>query len=357
MKILLRFSLILLLVSCSTGQFTTTNFHNLAGFEDNSHIYALPKTRLIVSLSVEKTEFIPGPYSKYASKYLGIEGTQSLSSNFYKIVDIELKTQSLADPDYTYSVLNDNFSDIELVLNEFRSKGLIMGESTSEYFKSDKEIQEEPEEIHYTDLSIKSFNSEQGKNITSENEEYTNVPLLAKQVSPKSLDEKAEEAAKFLFKIRKRRFKLLSGQYEVFPEGIAMETSIKELNRLEDEYLSLFIGKKTQTTLSRTYTFTPNDSEQIQRYTLFRFAEDSGFHPTGGRVGDAIILEVTDLNTNTTLSQLSGTSASGNTNVLYIRLADRANAKIFYGSHEVLEAEIPVFQFGVIIPKFISTEQ
>jgi hypothetical protein len=54
----------------------------------------------------------------------------------------------------------------------------------------------------------------------------------------KSLEEKAEEAAAFIYKLRKRRFKLLVGQEQPVPDGNALDISIRELDELEKEYLS-----------------------------------------------------------------------------------------------------------------------
>lgn len=352
MKSLTYIFILFMLVACSTGRFTTTNFHNLAGFEENSHVYALPKTRIVVHVEAEKTEITPGPYHQYAKKYLGIEGVPTMSTNQFEIKDIAVSTQSITDPDYIYSVRNENFKNLESVLNDYRNKGLIMHESASAYYNKSLEVQDKPEEIYYTDLSIKPFyHSPERKDATSN--QYTSVPFSAKQTNLKTTEEKAEEAAKFLFKIRKRRFKLLAGQYEVFPEGVALEAAVQELDKLEAEYLSLFIGKQRRQILNRTYTFTPSENEEMQRFTMFRFGENSGFHPAGGRNGEAIILQVSDLNTNLTLSNVNSVNTQAATNTIYLRLADRANVKVFYGSHEVVEAEIPVFQFGVHVPQYV----
>ena len=352
MKNLSYFIILFMLLSCSAGKFTTTNFHNLAGFEENSHIYALPKTRIVVHVEVEKTEITPGPYHQYAKKYLGIEGVPTVSSNRFEIKDISISTQSVTDPDYIFSVKNENFANLEQVLEDYRSKGLIMQEGASAYYNKSLEMQDKPEEIYFTDLSIKPFyHTTNRKNATGN--QFINVPIHSKQNSLKTTEEKAAEAAKFLFKLRKRRFKLLAGQYEVFPEGVALESAVKELDNLEAEYLSLFIGKQHLQTLSSRYTFTPSENEEIQRFTMFRFDENSGLHPSSGQDGEAIILQVTDLNTNVTLSNINRSNTQEATNIIYLRFADRAKVKVFYGSHEVVEAEIPIYQFGVHIPKYV----
>ena len=347
---------ILLLSSCTAGHIVTTNLHNLANFEENSQIYTLPKTQVLVTLTVDKTEFILGPYHQYAQKYLDITGVGLVSSHFYSITDIQIHARSVSDPDYCFSLRNENFGEVETLLSELRAKGLIMEENPLNYYEQRFEVEGQQDEC--TDLTIKPFSFDEnliGRSDNADALEYSNIPLLKKQVALKTMEQKAEEAANFLFKIRKRRFLLLSGKYEVIPHGAALETSVQELNNLEQEYLSLFIGKKKTTSISRTYSIIPSDNEKMQQFTLLRFSDETGFHAAGDKVGEAIVLQLTDLETNKTLSQLQNMGSTiQNYNVLHYRLADLANAKIFYGSHEVLEAEIPVYQFGVLLPKYIS---
>jgi hypothetical protein len=359
MKLLYKLFTLMLITSCSTGHVVTTNLHNLANFESNSQIYTLPKTRIVVSFTIDKTEFIPGPYHQYAKKYLGIEDAQALSSNFYEISDIQIKTQSIPDQDYTYSIRAQNFGKVETLLASMKNEGLIMNENIPNYQNLELEKLNEDLEIEYTDLSIKPFfidkstASKDNKNLM---QQYDKVPNLANQVAVKSLEQKAEEAAKFIFKIRKRRFKLVSGQYEVYPEGVAMEAGIRELDKLEQEYLSLFIGRKKTSTFFRTVIVVPTENDKLQRFTLMRFSDETGVNPADGGTGESIILQLKDMESNETLMQLQNSNISSqNFDVLYYRQADLAMLNILYGSHEVLEAEIPVYQFGVLLPKFIPT--
>ncbi|HBH49849.1 MAG TPA: hypothetical protein DDX98_14485 [Bacteroidales bacterium] len=348
--------LIIALSSCTTGYIVTTNLHDLASFEEKGHFYTLPQTRILVSVFAEKTEFIPGPYHKYAKSYLGIEGAKSLSSFSYNIQDIQLTTQSVPDPDYCYSVRDENYHKVESIITDLQSRGLISKENPYQLVNDNIDEVDFGDAIEFTDLTIKPFFSNELKENSKGNTLTDNdLPLWHKQVKPKTLEEKAQEAALFIFKIRKRRFKLLAGQYDVFPEEQALATSVRELNKLEEEYLALFIGKEVKSTISRTYIMEPDENEKLQRFTLLRFSEETGFHSAGGRIGEAIILQLTDLETNANLTQMGGAQFSAqNNNILLVRLPDRANAKIFYGSYEVLETEIPVYQFGALVPKYVA---
>jgi hypothetical protein len=356
MKLSIKLFLILLLSSCSSGYIVTTNLHDLASFEENSYIYALPKTRLVVKVTASKTEFIPGPYHQYAKVLLGIEGARVLSSVHYQIQDIQLISQSIPDSDYCYSVKDINYGKVEELLKDLKAKGLVMEDFQPGYSELTINDLDALEPVQFTDLSVKPFIHAETTKTGNSNVEVNSsgMPFTAKQLEAKSLEEKANEAAKFIIKIRKRRFKLLAGQYEVFPEGIALATAVEELTKLEEEYLSLFIGKTSTSIISQSFMAIPSEGEKVQRFTLFRFSNESGFYAAGGKNGEAVILQLKDLETNSTLSQLQRSSLnSQNDNKLYYRLADRAEVKVFYGSHEVLEAELAVFQFGAQITNYV----
>lgn len=339
----------LLMMSCSTGHIVTTNFHNLAGFEDNSHVYVLPKTRILVDVTVEETSFTPGPYRQYAKKFLGIEEVRTAAGKSCRIVDVKMKTQSIPDADYTYSVRNEEFGDVESVIDQYRAKGLIMCETPGVSINNNLDELTDVENKIFTDLSIRPFVSDNGKA-----KKTSSGVLLQNDGGSTSIEQKAQEAALFLFKIRKRRFKLVSGQYAVFPEGVALEKSIEELDRIEKEYLGLFIGVEQSRMYSRTFTAIPAEGEDMQRFPLFRFSEGSGLSQTGTEEGEAVILQVINKKAYSTLAQYNGVFPESKVDKIYYRLANQASAKLLLGSHEILEAEIPVFQFGVLIPKGVK---
>ena len=84
------------------------------------------------------------------------------------------------------------------------------------------------------------------------------------------MEDKAREAAAFIYKIRKRRFKLISGQYDTHPESTALETAVRELNELEDNYLALFIGRYTTDTLTHRYQYIPTSGSTPERAIICR---------------------------------------------------------------------------------------
>ncbi len=349
------FLLLPLLIACNTSRISTTNIQDLASFEPEANIYALPQTRLVITVKVVRSTFYPGPFSKYSEKYLGIEGAQNISNVHWDITDISFSKLTEPDKEHFYSIKGQSglFEEISALERD----GLLFYPASLNSFQVFYNDAIDPvEEIHYTDLSISPFfyDKEKKKKSGARDSNFYGIPVSKDYVQEKSTAEKAKEAAAFIFKMRKRRFKLLAGQYDVFPEGTALETSVREINELEEEYLSLFIGKVETDTIQKVFTYTPVAREKLQRTTIFRFSSETGFSNAGSSIGVPIVMEVADLDKTGVLEQLQlPVSASSYQDILFYRIPDKGRVKILYGSRILNEAEVPVCQFGALIPKYI----
>ncbi len=357
MKKIIQFLTIPFIISCTTSKVITTNLQDLTAFEPNAQIYALPKTTFIFEVTATRHSFQPGPYHQYAKRFLGIEGTRSISDVYWQLERVDIKSMNEPDMDHYYSVKFIGDVSIEKSLFELGNNGFIISHDMMPSYKHyNYDVIDEVEKIHFTDLTISPFINEQNrkKPKASSIQEYglENIPSWQKHISGKTFEEKAFEAAKFIFKIRKRRFKLLAGQYEVFPEGVALETSMHELNELEEKYLSLFIGKTEIDTIRRIFTYAPVANEPIQRENLFRFSEATGFTSSENQ-GIPIILEVKDMETNKLLNGLQ-LPISKTENALFYRQPDKASVKLLYGSHELMLSVYPVYQFGALLPVYVN---
>lgn len=349
---------LLFFFSCTTTRITTTNLHDLASFEEGSDIYALPQTRLLFTTTVVKSTFTPGPYCDYAETCIGIDNVQNQPITRWNILDLNLAKITEPDPDHFYSIKAEGKPIFDDKLIGLKKEGLLLLPVSLNGFQIDYTAQVNPVmNIQHTDLSVKPFYTESKISTKKTGRDSLNsrLPVYQKHLNAKATETKAKEAAAFIIKIRKRRFKLLAGQYEVFPEGTALETAVRELNQLEEEYLALFIGKETNDTIKKVFSYVPDGNERIQRISLFKFSEISGFISPNSSGGEAVVVEITNLNKTATLDQLQlPVSATRYTNLIFYRLPDRASVKTHLGSHLLHEAEIPVCQFGALIPKYLQ---
>lgn len=361
MKKIFPICLILIAISCSTSKnILVTNIHDLSEYPANSYIYALPYTRLAVTVTAIRHTTIPGPYSNYANQMLGIDGAKMLSETSWELLKIDLEDIVEPDPDYYYSLQFNDESDLKGSLPELSNYGLIMSPANfTPLIQFENGEEDIPEPIHFKDLSIKKFPSNFSyKKETEKKKEVVPIDLsiIKEKEEVKAESVKAKDAAEFIIKIRKRRFKLIAGQYEVYPEGEALATSVRELNRLEDEYLSLFIGRTYSDTIVHTYYYSPEIGNEIERYAFTRFSDETGFQDASNIGGKPLVLDIKDLQSTQALKQVRIPSSGPSfENVLLYRIPDKALIKIFYGSTTILEAELKIYQYGAIVPISLQT--
>ena len=98
-------------------------------------------------------------------------------------------------------------------------------------------------------------------------------------------------AMAIFFSLRKRRFDIVSGEVDHAQDGKALQVSLAELKRLEDSYLSLFVGKVLYDTVSFCYSYVPT-SAASQNSILFRFSEDRGALNADDLSGRPVMLEL-----------------------------------------------------------------
>ncbi len=341
-------------IACSSSSnIHVTNIQDLASYQENSMIYSIPRTRLVLTATAIRHYTVPGPYNKYAEKFLGIENAPSISETEWELNTIALTSGQQPDPDYYFSVQTN---DPELVLQKFMmltGEGMILKpDENNPIVQFEGIFDEGPEPIHFKDISVKRNLIEPGSRAKSAEKKTTvDLPVTGQNRGAKSIEQKAQEAANFIIKIRKRRFKLLAGQYEVFPEGQALEISVQELNQLEEEYVSLFAGKTYSDTITRSFYYVPQVNQEPERYVFFRFSDETGFHDALGTIGKPLVLELRNMHFTEVLHAMQF-PLSGPTyeNVLFYRIPDMASVKVFYSSNTILEAEVKIFQYGSVVP-------
>jgi hypothetical protein len=267
------------------------------------------------------------------------------------MIDMQLSRHTEADPDYIYTLQGVEGTDVSKGLARLIDNGLILD---ARDFSFDRTFPfNNPavsDKIPFTDLSVKrNFEAEKDVDISLVMPGADGEPMRRTTLKEKTLEQKAEEAANFLIKLKKRRFKLVAGQYDYMPEGEAMADALKELSRLEEEYLSLFIGKRITTQFHRNYRYAPVADKENHRVVLFRFASNEGFVDDSEAGGIPVMLELIDENKTRALERYS-IPLKMPVNHIYYRVADQVAVKLTVGEQIRAEAVYPVFQNGAFIP-------
>lgn len=319
--------------------------------QDFTVIYNLPRTSLHFYIETARTVTRRGPYYQFAEKYLGISGMPANDSENWTISDIQIKAFEEADPEKYYMLVAKNvqsFAYLNLV-----KEGFILPVHHPQIsdqiarFQTDKN---DPENLVFTDLGVKRVvvqETQSSMRLMQQDTAFVSVPVLRKEVVRKSLEEKAKEAADFIIDLRMSRFKLISGEYDVFPDGVAMEAILKEYKRLEEEYLALFIGKTFNQSISNVIEFIPSGNDEVERSVLFRFSDNQGIMPQGDLSGRPITIEITRENRVENLKPvILPAEKAENYDRIHYRIPDVAVIKVIDGRLLVAKNRIPVAQYG-----------
>ncbi len=320
------------------------------------YIYGLPQTVLKVEVNYRESTNIPGPYGDYAERYLGITEVIKQKSKQWKIEDVAVTSFSEPDPEHYYSlnVLDGEFTGE--TFRKFLSDGIIHNgtENVKEVLDGEGLLSTHSSDyLRYVDLGIytnfEERNETMYKTLVTDTA-YVQVPVQRTVVEQKSPSTKAREAADFLLEIRLRRFEMLTGEYEVYPDGEAMAAAIEKLDQMEASYLSLFTGKTVSGLKKKTWFVVPEDGPESSRYRLEMFSGQLGFVPAELMEGLPLEVQITPQGkTARPGNYFTQTGVDNTQNTLYYRIPDVAELKVVLGTSVLSLQRISLFQSGAMM--------
>lgn len=346
-------ALLTLVLACSpTGKISVTNVNDSGFRQPGMLLYSLPQTVLDVSVEADETEILPGPYRQYASKYLGIQDVPTKPEYTWAITRVKVNMHLETDPDFVFAAQGSFRPDVFPGLEKLMKDSMILdlSRNPNEYVTYNN-VPEKTPEPYFTDLSIKrNFEAEKDVEVSMvmPDSNYLTRTTGKNALREKTLEQKAEEAANFLIKLKKRRFKMVAGMNDSTPQGEGMTDAIQELTRLEEAYLSLFIGKRTIYHHHRNYIFTPVNGKKTDRIVLFRFSDNEGFLDARETRGKPVLVDLAGTSKIKGLEQ-SASFAHLDDNMILYRIPEVANIKLIYGEAVLSEALMPVFQSGALV--------
>ncbi|MBU0763611.1 MAG: DUF4831 family protein [Bacteroidetes bacterium] len=346
----------LMLAACSSVD--VVNVKQAQELKDYGLVYNLPKTVIRISVEAEKTVFVKGPYADYAEKLLGINKVLTADKIEWSLSGFRIESHPEPDGDRYYLIRSRGKTAIENL--SLSPEGFLVGINVQNRFSGkDNETGDAlshgpATDLQFTDLSVKNNFKEVKKTTYKEvktDSTYKKIPVYHSSNERKTLEEKAEEAANFLVKLRKRRFKLLAGMSDRDPpEGEAINTMITELDKTEEEYVALFTGKKRSEKITRQFTFTPSDILEGKKIVLFRFSKEEGIITQDDTKGRPVAIEVTKAgNTGQIVQMIQNQEKLKEIKKgLYYRVPDNAVVRILDDATVLASKQIPVAQFGAV---------
>ena len=303
-------------------------------------IYSLPRTGIRIHVKATQEKFFHGPYFQYAEPLLGIKNAPSMDSEHWTINDIEIETFSEADPAQVHKALGDVAAMVSLT-----PSGILAGinhaaDHVSEKYSVSTFLGDtRTPDIPFRDLSMNPF-YEVG-------DSTKNGAIVTK-----SLEEKAQEAAHAITKLRKRRFKTLANAYDTqLPDGKAYEIMVQQLGKLETNYVDLFVGKSYKKSFDYSFDFIPGQNA-VSGEVVFRFSENKGVLPKSDLSGKPVVIDMEkldDLAAAQSKLKTSANPAAGASGVYY-RIPGKAEIKILNGLKLMAITRATVAQFGTVAP-------
>lgn len=338
-------------VACSNKTIQVSPVQN-STYAANGIVYSLPRTVLTIKVDVTRTVITPGPYAAYAQKYLGISGVPTQELEEYSIASISIDSKSESDPTSLYSAfLNDkSLYDFYQVVNS----GIVIPIADFKTISSSNSSLpiEKKNQVMFKDLSSSPFIAEEKSTFYSKvqrDSSFVRVPIQKSMIIERNVEEKAKEASDFIFSLRKKRLEFMTIDVDHPFDGEALKLMFSEISRLENEYLSLFIGKTNTETISKSIQYTPSNAEGESSIAL-RFSASKGIVASNDLSGNPILIEIEPEKIPESYSNFFSTMAidaeKNKFDQIYYRIPINALAKISDGKSDLASKRLLIYQYG-----------
>lgn len=309
-------------------------------------VYALPLTSIQLQAEATREVFTAGPYAKFAAKYLGIEAPGE-NRESYSLKNLQLASFVEADASQTRTVaLKDHRSATNfLTMTAAGPVALFEQHTTASVAWRFANLARETDFHNRGVVSNLTKETATLYKTVKTDAGFERVPVQQSQVVEKSLERRAEETANTIYSLRRKRVELISGDADNPLSGDAMRAALEEIARLEEEYMSLFVGKSSFDTQTMTFDVVPDANQSKQLYVVFRFSEAKGLLAAANLAGRPVTLELTpEKNVKAMPSNASDTDKKGK-RVSY-RIPEIVQARVLDGQTELLQTRLPVYQLG-----------
>ena len=309
--------------------------------------YCLPSTTVTLEVTALQEKFYAGPYAEFAEKYLGIKARTGDATSF-RITDVKLTPSVEADMNARYSIMVEK-GNVYASFLKLSASGLVSFVDAA----VDRQTTWRFPLPSSGDFSGKGVTS----NLTSEatvlfkNEKksavYNKVSVQQNMIVAKTLEQKAAETAEMILKLRQQRLQIVTGDTDATYSGEAMGSAINELTRLEEEYMTLFLGYTDTRTQKMNFDVIPVADRESQKYRALRISDSVGLLPADNLSGKPVFIEFVPQEI-AKLEEPAEVDPKKKPSVLaHYRIPAVCTVKLFEGAELLLQTRMPVYQLGV----------
>ena len=350
------------------------NIKDVSNVKINPIVYSLPKTVLSVKVTAVNEISVKGPYSQYAQKYLGADDVITSNSSSWSISNVEISSYPIKDSLRTF-VVESNFP----CSMTFSRDGFLESVNTASDYKEENKSFSQNNNFQednfqsgkiFQDINVNRYETvfDTVLHVIDADSIFTAVPTQRTQMIRKSLDEQAQELANQIFVLRDDRKALLVGESDgkSLPSGDALKYMIEQLNKLEEKYMSMFVGKKIYREKTYVFDFVPEKSEHSQSI-LFKFSAQYGIQARTSLKGNPVMIDVTnmmdsnvekDFNESQKIVRRKEKAASQDNGFAYLSPAN-GKVKIVQNNNVLCDKVLNISQMGLVryVPQSMAQNQ
>ncbi len=248
---------------------------------NNVEVLVAPSSIIVVDIVTESVSFEPGVYARYAQKYLGVRAPL-IAKNSTTVVSANITKQTEGE----------------------RS---VMG-------------------------NYMGINSE---NVTSEK-----LPIDLTSATVLPAEEAAQNAANEIFKLRKLRSEILSGELGEGLYGGGLQAALNDFDRQEREYTELFMGRTVKSSDRKSFSVSLANGEK--RYILCRLSQGDGIVDDTDLSAEPIMLQITQSGS----EKIVAPAPDEKSEIRKFRVADMVKCELLLGTKILTQSTMSLFEFG-----------
>ena len=341
------FLILSLLASLSLeAQYVTTFAKNVPETQEDGIFYYLPRNVIKIEFTMEQTDYYIGPYAEFASKLMGMTNVVKETKSEYRIQNVDIQLASEADPNAVYFIASDekNKDPLPNIILDYDGIILALGcdsiPSKSRVSRNTFTFSELEPTAKPTVSFVEILDSEIELDDDDDDEKGSAAPKITKE-------DKAKAAVEKIGNIRNAYLELVSGTNEV-AYGNSTSYMAESLQNLENEYISLFIGKVVKSTFKKVFYYTPEKSNINGSGSITKMTTAEGLIDLNNK-GDLVKIQFESKNTLANVNKLSDdTKNASQINKIFYRIPVEANVKITMGNKVLTEKSMTINQFGDI---------
>ena len=326
-----RLTVVLSLVCSIAAMAQTTITSYTPGVSTEGAAYYLPKTAINVSITTEKTTYIPGELCQYADRYLRIPNISNKEDAYYTIKSVILSTEGLPDETKLYHILFSPNSIAPLVT--LPETGILKGVNVA------------MPDVSFVDGLVAS-------NVSAQKSLSARSYMTEEMLMTGSKAKLAELVAKEIYNIRESKNLILRGQNEHMPKDAeSLQIILAGLEEQEKAFTQLFTGVTTTEVTTQTYQVIPEGA--VDKVVLGRFSRKLGLLHGDDLAGSPLYIDVKCKHVipSSTTEELTGDAKSkkGKGSLqdgLVYNLPGKAEVKVYTNTQTLAEEAFSFAQFG-----------